>query len=463
MTAVTEAKKQKTMPLFTDRYRYFILVLSLLCLTSISSNMVTFNIAILCMSPHKNVTTELNEQHVTYDYSNTEQSMLIWAVGVGSFVGTFPFSFLYSKYGGKYIFFAAGVTSIISTVLTPLAASIGFAWFLVVRFLQGIAYSADFAAIGLLTSRWALLTCYSPLSSTLTNVFSGYICESALGWPFIYYFHSIAGVLLFALWFRMYNDYPDKTSRVSAIELEKIERGKQKEQLELNSFVPYWKICTNLVVLIVWFNAFVEIFSGIFLVTYTPIYLRNVHGYSVETTGVLSSLPPLINMPVRVVFGLISDKIKFCTERTKMNIFNTFSVLGPAICYGVVALLPHDNHLTAVILFILINFFYAASGGGFYKCATLTCRQHSQFIIANIQFVKCLTLFVGPLMYAVFVHDSSQHDQWQPIFIIISAFLVLATVLFLIFSTDQPQEFTKIKSKPENSNESNVEENSVRH
>lgn len=30
----------------------------------------------------------------------------------------------------------------------------GFAWFLVVRFLQGIAYSADFAAIGLLCSRW---------------------------------------------------------------------------------------------------------------------------------------------------------------------------------------------------------------------------------------------------------------------------------------------------------------------
>lgn len=80
--------------------------------------------------------------------------MLIWAVGAGSFVGTFPFSYLYSKHGGHYIFFGAGLVSILSTVLTPLAASMGFAWFLVVRFLQGIAYSADFAAIGLLCSRW---------------------------------------------------------------------------------------------------------------------------------------------------------------------------------------------------------------------------------------------------------------------------------------------------------------------
>lgn len=39
-----------------------------------------------------------------------------------------------------------------------------------------------------------------------------------------------------------YHDYPSKNPHVSAIELEKIERGKEKEQLELNSYVPYWVI-----------------------------------------------------------------------------------------------------------------------------------------------------------------------------------------------------------------------------
>jgi MFS family permease len=84
--------------------------------------------------------------------------MLIWAVGAGSFIGTFPFSYLYSKYGGRYILLGAGLTSIIATVLTPLTASMGLPWFLVARFLQGIAYSADFAAIGLLCSRWVRFT-----------------------------------------------------------------------------------------------------------------------------------------------------------------------------------------------------------------------------------------------------------------------------------------------------------------
>lgn len=112
-------------------------------------------------------------------------------------------------------------------------------------------------------------------------------------------------------------------------------------------------------VLTVWYNAFAEIASGVFLMTYIPIYLRNVHKYSIEATGLLSSLPPLISMPIRIALGLTSDKIKFCSERTKINIFNTFSLLGPALCYAAVSLLSSENYVLIVSFFVLINFFYA--------------------------------------------------------------------------------------------------------
>jgi hypothetical protein len=59
--------------------------------------------------------------------------------------------------------------------------------------------------------------------------------------------------------------------------------------------------------------------------------------------------------------GLVSDKIKFFNERTKINIFNTFSVLGPALCYAVVAFLPQDQHFLSVAFLVLINFFYAGT------------------------------------------------------------------------------------------------------
>ncbi|KAI6222421.1 MFS domain-containing protein [Aphelenchoides fujianensis] len=112
--------------------------------------------------------------HSTHDFTQTQISSLIWSVGAGSLIGTFPFSFLYTKFGARYIFLAAGVISIVATALTPLAVSLGLWCFIGVRFLVGLAYSADFAAIGLLCSRWgslkqqalfiSVLTCYSPLS-----------------------------------------------------------------------------------------------------------------------------------------------------------------------------------------------------------------------------------------------------------------------------------------------------------
>jgi hypothetical protein len=92
--------------------------------------------------------------------------------------------------------------------------------------------------------------------------------------------------------------------------------------------------------------------------------------------------------------------------------------------------------------------------------------------VANIQFVKCITLFVGPLLYALFVHDSTKHEQWAYIFLIISLSQLIvskqtiafpyfksiqATVLFLIYSTDEPQEFTKL-SKNSKANKTEVEQ-----
>ncbi|CAD5221269.1 unnamed protein product [Bursaphelenchus okinawaensis] len=411
--------------------------------------MVIFNFSVLCMAPQMGS----NNTGPVHTYSPLDQTYLMYAIGFGSLLGTFPFTYSFSRFGTRYIFTAAGFLSVISTALIPMASSYGLNAFLVVRFLQGVSYSADFAAIGMLTSIWAslkqhalflsLLTCYSPLSSTLTNAVSGYLCESSLGWPSIYYFHSAVGAILFTYWFVTYTDHPATSNWVSPIELEKIERNKAKEELEFSGNMPYWQICKNPVVLTVWFNAFIEISSGIFLLIYTPIYLNKVHGFGLVETGLLSSLPPLVAIPLRILFGVISDKIKFWSERTKMNVFNTFSAFGPAVFYLAVVLVRSST--AAICMLFSIHIFYAGSGGGFYKCATLSCRQFSPFVIANIQFIKCLTLFFAPSLYGFFVKDESSSEQWNHIFITMSITLAIATVSFLFFSTDTPQPFTHVK------------------
>lgn len=155
------------------------------------------------------------------------------------------------------------MVSCLATALVPLAAKISFFFLIVLRFLQvcgilinkpkqniqGLAYSADFAAIGLMTVRWAplsetatfvaILTAFTGISSVATNSLTGLICESSLGWKFAFYLHALVGLVLFAIWTIVYIDHPEDTGKVSQKELGKIQKNKSEAHLDRNTSVPY--------------------------------------------------------------------------------------------------------------------------------------------------------------------------------------------------------------------------------
>lgn len=85
-------------------------------------------------------------------------------------------------------------------------------------------------------------------------------------------------------------------------------------------------------------------------------------------------------------------------------------------------------------------------------------------VIANIQFVKCLTLFLGPTLMAIFVVDETDKTQWRNIFLLLSGMLFIANAFFVKYATgllpsefvsfinsylfiDKPAAFTLITSK----------------
>lgn len=69
----------------------------------------------------------------------------MWAVAIGSLIATFPFSWLYGRFGARFVFFGAGILSAVATALIPLTAAMGIWPFTAMRLLQGISYAADFA------------------------------------------------------------------------------------------------------------------------------------------------------------------------------------------------------------------------------------------------------------------------------------------------------------------------------
>jgi hypothetical protein len=69
-------------------------------------------------------------------YTSQQKAWLQWSVGIGSLVGTFPFSWLCTRYGARFVLLGAGLISAVSTALIPLAAVRHFYLFLLMRFWQ---------------------------------------------------------------------------------------------------------------------------------------------------------------------------------------------------------------------------------------------------------------------------------------------------------------------------------------
>lgn len=391
-----------------------------------------------------------------YDYTPTEKKHILWAVSFGTIVGIFPINMLYVQCGARLAFFSAGLLSAMTTAFTPWAASQSM-WFLVaLRFLQGVAYSADFAAIGIIISKWApldetavfiaTLTSFTAISSIITNGVSGVICESHLGWRWSFYLHAAACLIVFLTWGLVYKNDPSLHKSVSAKELGKIQKNKSDAHMKDSMQIPYRKIFTSPVVITVWLCAFTELSTLILIATYAPIYFRNVLKFDIKMIGFYLGLILAIHLPFRFVCALLSDKTRCISEMSKIHIFNTLSVGFVGISFIAFGQIPHEHNLSAVICLGVLECFTSFSSGGFYKCGTLHARQFSSIVISAIQFTKCIALFSGPALVAFFVTDESNQTQWSHVFMTLAGFTFFANILSYIYFTDQPAEWTEEKN-----------------
>ncbi|CAD5230183.1 unnamed protein product [Bursaphelenchus okinawaensis] len=410
--------------------------------------------AVVCMASDSNTTRLVSFPPLNYDQFDITQTN--WALAIGTALATVPFSEVYSRFGAKYPFFGACVLSALATVAIPFGAEAGFAWLLFLRFLQGIAFAADFASVGLVCSKWStlkqsglfisLVTCYAPLSVGFTNVMSGYVCDSSFGWPMVYYIHAAIGVVAAFLWLVYYKDTPAKSIRVSAKELQKIQKGRADKELSYNETTPYLRLLRDPIIWSIWCNGCIEVFATNFLSVYAALYMRYALGYSVELTGFYSGISKSMQMPTRILVGLFGHKISCISERQRVVLYNSIALIGGGISMFLIPISAYSSAFLAVFFIGLVNFCTGVASCGFYHAAILYSRQHCHFVMAVILFSQCANLFIGPLLTAVFVPVMEDMTQWAGIYIVSGILMVVCGLAFIKYSEIAPPPYlTEIK------------------
>ncbi|KAI6212311.1 MFS domain-containing protein [Aphelenchoides besseyi] len=322
------------------------------------------------------------------------------------------------------------------------------------RFVQGMSYGGNFPAIGYLCSKWSslkqngfcasILTSYGPLSLGISNAVGGIVImfhnRMAIG---LFFAHAAATVFLLVWWVILFDDEPALSRKVSAIELEKIQRNKSAAHINGKQRTPYRTLITDIIVITVWVNVLVETFANNVLAVYSPYIISNVLHYGVLETGYFSAICLIAQIPVRMLCGYLSDNIKFLSDDTKLIFFNTLSLGGAGTIYLSLGFLSADNPLLIVVLFTCVSLCTGASSCGFVRAAIDYGRQYSNFILGACQLMKSITLYFVPALAGLLVTAADSADQWKILYFGTAIALYLANLMFWRYATSKPAPYTE--------------------
>ncbi|CAJ0592660.1 unnamed protein product [Cylicocyclus nassatus] len=432
--------------------RYAVLCTTILCLSSVMANIVCFNFTVLCMPATREHLAQ-NETHY-HGYSKDERTWLFSAVAVGALLSVVPTSHAIATYGARHVFFAAGMLSALATGFIPLAAHNSLNAFLFLRFLQGVSCAACMPTVGAVTAAWASLrqhglfmsslTTFGQISAIFAMPVSGELCESSFGWETVFYLHAVIAVISFIGWFYLYSNNPSHHPLVSKSELADINRGKSAASLkaeDTQESIPYIEIMTTPSVWGVWIGALGDLIAIQLIHMFSPLYIRTVLQYSVHNTGFASALPVLVQFFVKVFAGHSSDQIRGISETTKIRIYNSIALGASALFLCALAFVKEGSSIVGIVLITLATAMFGFNGGGFNKCATLVSRQYSHFVLANIQFIWCLSMLICPILVSLLLPTGAV-EEWRVVFLSHAALLVLSNAIFCWLATAKPAPWT---------------------
>ncbi|CAJ0955700.1 unnamed protein product, partial [Mesorhabditis belari] len=454
MTAIKILELPKAKPL-GSRFRFFLLIIVFFCLTAIWSNILTYNIAIVCINSPKHNTTARH-------FTDGEETLAVAFVAIGTIVATGPVIFLINRYGTRTILGVLGLFSSVATLLIPLTINHSIAAFYVLRVIQGLALACNMPAVGHFIERWtyfkqkgmfvSVLVTYVQLAPAFTNPISGALC-SVSGWESIFYFQGGLSIGLFVIYVIAFRNNPEKHPFVGNTEKRKISTGKDSGE---KSPIPYWSILKTPSIWAVWVAGFGNFFLLNMLFLYQPTYLSKVVGYNAESTGFTSAVVPIVEGIVKVICGTLSDRLPI-RESIKMRLFNTVAFVGSFVVLWVVAFAHIRNGPVNLVLLGSVGAFLGANTGGFFRAAAVLSKQYSAFVTGIISLCVAITMLILPFFVQSVTKQNTQ-GQWKLVFLVVGAVVLISNIFFVIFVRGDPcwwTEVTEVESS--NSKEPNSE------
>lgn len=184
------------------------------------------SVAIVAMTDRNSTNPDFPE----YQWGEREKSLVLSSFFWGYVVTQIPGGQMAKKFGGKIMLLVAITLCSLLNLLTPKFAAFGD-WPAVacLRVVQGLCQGVIFPSTHTLLAKWAppsergtigtYCYCGAQFGTVVMLAVSGVLASSTMGWPSIFYFSGVAGLVWSILYFFYGSSSPsDSSGRMSAEE-----------------------------------------------------------------------------------------------------------------------------------------------------------------------------------------------------------------------------------------------------
>ncbi|CAJ0947075.1 unnamed protein product, partial [Mesorhabditis belari] len=372
--------------------------------------------------------------HIDGEFS--EWTPMIQGVVLGSFfygyiITQIPGGFLAHRYGGKLVFVGGVAGTAFFTLLTPPFAKMGYMMIIFARFMEGLLEGVTYPAMHVVWSHWAPILEKTKLATfAFSGSYFGTVVAMPLsaffgqhfGWPMIFYFFGLAGLLWCYIWWKQVAETPSNDLKITTDELTLL----QRDAVNTNTYIVPWRlILRSKPVWAIVIAHTCQNWGFYTMLTNLPRVLKDLAEYQLEKAGFVAGLPYLVMGFLLIWAGQFSDHLRKERGMTTVRVRKFFGVvgfLGQAVTLIAASLASSSTWL--------VGWITLSMGFGGFTWAAFSVNhldlapQYAGHLMALSNTIATLPGMISPLIVGAVVVDASV-AQWNVIFYI-------TTVIYLI-------------------------------
>ncbi|GMT06626.1 hypothetical protein PENTCL1PPCAC_28800, partial [Pristionchus entomophagus] len=450
IVAQFQSKQQWKIP----HLRYFIVVIGTLSASIGVGSSFAYNFAVVCG------VNQTMDVRAIYEQSPSNSPVMYFPPGItnliyssfpaGNIITLFGLIALRGKVSVRNQVMVGTAISTLATGLIPIAYDYWPTSTLVLKLIQGAAVAPTIPLIGHIAANWtplaevgffiAILSSYSQVGIFITMSSAGPLCDY-YGWRSIFYFNACCSAVVLSLWFFFFHDTPAQHNRLSDKEFQII-KPNEKNVVQKKPKVPFREFFKNASVWAVLIAA-IGNYNGISpLIVFSSAVLKKAVGLTDMQTSNYNAISFFMQLVLKIVSGILSDRWTSVSESFKTRFFNTISCGFAGVFMIATAFLPVENKVLCAVFITVTQSFIGFNSAGFNKAAMIVTKQYAHFIVTLIGvIISASTIFEPFLVWAV--APDTTWDQWFYLLVLHGAILALSNVIFCFMIRAKPAKFTE--------------------